>query len=77
MVKKGDILNQLAIISDLIEKSNIETVSNTVLFILNDEEFQRIFNILETKSKTKLKIVKDKFSLKVGDVDIIFNRNNV
>ena len=77
MEKKGEILNQLAIISDLIERANITTKSNTVIFMLENDEFDRIFNVLENKSTTKLKVVKDKFSLKIGDVEIIFSKSNV
>ena len=31
MEKKGDLLNQLAIISDLLEKINCETETNTIV----------------------------------------------
>ena len=34
MEKKGDLLNQLAIISDLIEKVNIETKLSSLIFEL-------------------------------------------
>ena len=41
MEKKGELLNQLAIISDLLEKINTETISRTVVLELNKEEFQK------------------------------------
>ena len=34
MEKKGDILNQLAIISDLLEKVNVRVESKTIVFEL-------------------------------------------
>jgi len=77
MEKKGDILNQLAIISDLIERINFETVSSSIIFVVEQNEFDKILNLLENKSNTKLNIIKNKFSLKIGEIDIIFSKNNV
>ena len=42
MEKKGELLNQLAIISDLLEKINTETISRTVVLELNKEEFESL-----------------------------------
>ena len=40
--KKGELLNQLAIISDLIEKLNLDSVNQTTFFEVNDTEFDRV-----------------------------------
>jgi hypothetical protein len=39
MEKKGDLFNQLAIISDLVERCNLVSVSSTIFFELNRAEF--------------------------------------
>ena len=39
MEKKGELLNQLAIISDLLEKLNTNTESTTIVLNLKEEEF--------------------------------------
>jgi len=77
MEKKGDILNQLAIISDLIEKMNINTESSTLVIGLTENEFNKIFDIVQKKYNKKIEKPKDTFKLSIGSVDVIFNMNNV
>ena len=47
MEKKGEILNQLALISDLIEKVNADIKSNTIIFEVSKVEFERIFELMQ------------------------------
>ena len=54
MEKKGELLNQLAIISDLLEKINTETISRTVVLELNKEEFQKSFELIQKKYGRKM-----------------------
>ena len=42
MEKKGEVLNQLAIISDLLENVNVSNMSSTVIIELNKEEFENV-----------------------------------
>ena len=49
MEKKGDLLNQLAIISDLLEKMNIDSKSRTIVIEVDEEEFNRIFDSTDDK----------------------------
>ncbi len=77
MEKKGNFFNQIAIISDLLEKINLESESRTVIFQLKEEEFNRIFNLNVEKTKQKISPVTNKFSIKIGDVDIVFSKSNV
>ena len=49
MEKKGDVLNQLAIISDLLEKINLDTLSTTIIIELNKVEFEKAFEIFKKK----------------------------
>ena len=53
MERKGDLLNQLAIISDLIEKVNADIKSNTLVFELSKPEFDRVFEYFEKKYERK------------------------
>ena len=77
MKKKGNFFNQIAIISDLLEKINLESESRTVIFELKEDEFNRIFNLNVEKTKQKISPVTNKFSIKIGDVDVVFSKSNV
>jgi len=76
MEKKGDILNQLAIISDLLEGANIESNSITTSFNVKDKDFLKIWKIVNEKIHIKLEEDVNMFSIKIGVVNFIFNRNN-
>lgn len=77
MEKKGDILNQLAIISDLLEKIGNNVNSMTLIFSLPESDFINLFNYFQTKQYRNEKVPKDTFTIKIGNVDIFFNKNNV
>lgn len=77
MEKKGELVNQLAIISDLIEKINTNTTSQTLILELPKEDFEKAFEIIQKKYGRKIERPKDTFTIKIGLVDIIFNTNNV
>jgi hypothetical protein len=77
MEKKGDLLNQLAIISDLIEKVNTNTISQTLILELSKEEFEIAFEKIQKKYNRKMEMPKNTFSISIGVVDIIFNMSNV
>ena len=77
MEKKGNFFNQIARISDLLEKINLESESRTVIFELKEDEFNRIFNLNVEKTKQKISPVTNKFSIKIGDVDVVFSKSNV
>ena len=49
MEKKGELLNQLAIISDLLEKVNAETKSTTIILELSNQEFIKAFDTIQKK----------------------------
>lgn len=77
MEKKGNFFNQIAIISDLLEKINIESESRTVIFELKEDEFNRVYNLVTDKTKQNIKSVKNKFSISIGEVNIIFSKSSV
>lgn len=77
MEKKGDLLNQLAIISDLMEKINAETKSATMIFELSNTEFEHVFDTIQKKYGRRMDKPKDTFTITIGQVDIIFNTSNV
>jgi CRP-like cAMP-binding protein len=77
MEKKGDILNQLAIISDLLEKINAETKSTTIVLELSNQEFLKAFDTIQKKYGMKMEKPKDSFNITIGLVDIVFNTSNV
>jgi Holliday junction resolvase-like predicted endonuclease len=76
MEKRGEILNQLAIISDLLEKVNLESESTSVIIEVKKEEFDRIYKLISNKVGNKIEMVKSKFSIKIGEIDIVFSTSN-
>lgn len=76
MEKKGDLLNQLAIICDLLEKINLETHSSVIIINLEKEEFDKTLNHLQKKYGEKIDNVKDRFTLSLGAIDVIFSTSN-
>jgi len=77
MEKRGDVFNQLAIISDLLEKVNIDSKSKTFILEVPESEFYRIYKMVESKGRFMSERPKNTFNIKIGDVNIIFNMSNV
>lgn len=77
MEKRGDVFNQLAIISDLLEKINIESKSRTLIIELPEKEFYRIYKMVESKVRFVTGKPQDTFNVRIGDVNIVFNMSNV
>jgi hypothetical protein len=77
MEKKGDLLNQLAIISDLLEKINCETETNTIVLEMSEEEFMKTFQLIQKKYGRKMDKPQNTFSIRIGVVDIVFNTSSV
>jgi len=77
MEKKGDLLNQLAIISDLIENLNANIKSNTLVFEVSKIELENIFEYVEKKYNRKSEKPKDRFTITIGNVDIVFSTSSV
>jgi hypothetical protein len=76
MEKKGEILNQLAIISDLLEKTNMQTKSSTIILELSKVEFERVFELIQKKYGKKIEVPNNSFTITIGMVDIVFNTSN-
>ena len=72
--KKGDILNQLAMIADLLEKFNAETISTSIIIELPVLEFQNIFDIIEKRYDKKIIKPDNTFNVSIGKTNIIFNK---
>jgi hypothetical protein len=77
MEKKGDLLNQLAIISDLLEKINCETETNTIVLEMSEEDFMKTFQLIQKKYGRKMDKPQNTFSIRIGGVDIVFNTSSV
>lgn len=75
MEKKGSILTQLALISDLFERANMDTDRMSVTLMVQEKEFLRLFKIFSSKAHAKLEIVNDRFTVNIGVVDYIFTLN--
>ncbi len=71
MEKKGNILTQLALISDLFEKSNMECDKVSVTLVVNEIEFRRLFTLFSKKAQSKLLIINDTFTVKIGVVEFL------
>ena len=76
MEKKINILNQLAIISDSIEKLDANVKSPTIIFEVSKVEFERIYEFIENKHGTRGQINTNTFTIKIGNSVFVFNTNN-
>ena len=77
MEKKGDLVNQLAIISDLLEKANIESKSININFELDNSRFLSVLDTLQIKNGNIIDKAIDTITVTIGVVDITFNKSNV
>jgi hypothetical protein len=77
MQKKGDLLNQLAIISDLLEKININVESSTIVLELSKPEFDNTFELIQKKYSMKMDKPKNTFTINLGVVNVVFNTSSV
>lgn len=79
MEKKGEILTQMALISDLFERANMEPKDTSVIITVTEDEFGRLFNLITKKANLDLNKAEDRFSVKIGIVDYVFtlNKSNV
>jgi len=71
------ILNQLAIISDLIEKMDLKYVTNKVSLTLHEDEYNKIKKTISKKTNVTMNSVDKTFLVKIGDVNFEFNMNSV
>ena len=74
MEKKGEIFNQLAIISDLLENINLESESKSVVIELNNDEFEKLFKKTIKKTKSQSDMDETTFTMKIGYIDFVFTR---
>lgn len=77
MEKKGDLINQLAIISDLLEKANIISQSINITFELENTQFLSVLDILQIKNGNFIDKTINTITVTIGVVDITFNKSNV
>jgi hypothetical protein len=77
MEKKGDLLNQLAIIADLIEKMNVNSANKSLLIKVDDKDFNNLFEYFQNKNDSKLSKPTDIFVINMESVEIIFSKNSV
>lgn len=74
--KKGELLNQLAIISDLIENVNIESKNVTINFSLKKEEYEKVNKYLKDKSGGNLNYNENtSIGIMIGEVKIVFSND--
>lgn len=77
MEKKGDLINQLAIISDLLEKANLVSKSTNVIFELDSTHFLSVLDTLQMKNGNIIDKTIDTITITIGVVDITFNKSSV
>jgi len=77
MEKKGELLNQLAIISDLLENLNTTKESVTLVIEQKKEDFDKSFEEVQKKYGIKTQKPEDKFQITIGFVDILFSMSSV
>lgn len=70
---QGNILNQMALISDLLEKINLEATNKKIILDVASSEFERFKAIIEDKINIKT-IIKNTISINIGDIIIVINK---
>ncbi len=76
--KKGEILNQLALISDLLEKVNLKSENRTVFYEMDEDEYDRVYEYIKSKGDGEDMDEDSKtFTILIGDVSFMFSKNNV
>lgn len=76
MEKKGDLLNQLALIADLIEKCDVVSPNQNVLFEISKVEFEKIYDIITKKTNVTGDMPNTMLNIKIGSVTFIFSTSN-
>lgn len=74
MIKKDNLLSNLAIISDIIEKLKFKSTDTTVVFELSKMEFDDLYSSFNNNNQLE---DLDTFTITIGGVNFIFNTNNV
>lgn len=77
MEKKDELLIELAEVSDLLDKLKIKPKSKTIILEVNEEEYKKMFTVIQTKFGINLTLPEETFNVKVGESDFIFNKSNV
>lgn len=77
MEKRGDLLNQLAIIADLIEKCNLNSPNQNVLFEVSKVEFEKIYETIAKKTNVSGSMPDNTMNIKIGSVNFIFSTSSV
>lgn len=77
MEKKGELFNQLAIITDLLENVNIESDSKMIIIELKKPQFDEVYEKVQTKLGKKKGKSGTSFNISIGSIDIVFNTSSV
>lgn len=70
---QGEILNQLALISDLLEKINLGATNKKIILDVPPSDFDMLKSTIEDRIKIKT-TVKNTFSINIGEITIIVNK---
>jgi hypothetical protein len=76
MEKKGNILTQMAIISDLLENVNMVPDTIRVVFDVQDKEYNRLLDYFMKSAKIKLDKSSDTFNVEIGKASFIFSKSS-
>ena len=77
MEKKGELFNQLAIVSELLEKLSLDATGQTLILEISKTEFERIYKMVQSKVNFVSQNPENTFNIRIGDVNIVFNKSNV
>jgi len=75
MEKKGNILTQLALISDLFERANMNPSTVSTVLKVDQEEYTRLSALFSKKAHAKWNVHNDTFKVKIGVVEYVFTLN--
>ena len=77
MERKGEVFNQLAMIADLLENVNLESESKSVIFVVNEKEFNNLFRKITNRVKSfEGDEAENTFSIKIGEINFVISMSN-
>lgn len=77
MGKDENLIRKIAYLTDKIEVLDIDSKQTTLTFNVDNEEYDKLFIYFQNRYNRITQKPIRKFEIKIGNVDIVINKNNV
>jgi hypothetical protein len=72
----NDFFNQLALVVDAFEKCELKTLNKTLLFELEGDIYNELYRKTQLMVNDDSEEITTSFTIKIGEIDIVFNMSN-